>query len=371
MSYSVTVQPGGLSFAAEPDETLLSAALRQNVALPYGCQQGACGACKCKVTFGQVEPGEALESALSPEETTQGWALACRARARSHMVLECEQAAASCLHRPRKLPVRVAEMERLAPDVMRVRLQLPAHQAMPYHAGQFMDVTLPGGLRRSYSMANAPAQGEAAEAARLRGQAFVDLHIRHMPSGALTDRLFSGQVKLRDIWRAESPKGSFYLREGSDKPVILLASGTGFAPLKAILEHMQQSGSRRPVTLYWGGRRPQDIYLADWVSRQLERMPALRFVPVVSDPAPQDGWTGRSGWVHQAVLQDWPDLSGHQVYACGAPQMVQAARRDFCALAGLPESEFFADAFTSAADLAPAAARQAETAEAAQAAEAV
>ena len=157
-------------------------------------------------------------------------------------------------------------------------------------------------------------------------------------------------MKEKEILRIEGPLGSFFLREDSDKPMILLASGTGFAPIKAILEHMRHKGIERPVTLYWGGRRPSDLYLDDWVQAQLAAMPHLKYVPVVSDALPSDGWSGRTGFVHLAVLQDHPDLSGHQVYACGAPIVVDSAKADFATKAGLPAEEFFADSFTTEAD---------------------
>jgi CDP-4-dehydro-6-deoxyglucose reductase len=169
-----------------------------------------------------------------------------------------------------------------------------------------------------------------------------------MPGGKFTDPVFS-TMKEKDILRAEGPYGSFFLREDSDKPMVLLASGTGFAPIKALIEHMQHRGITRPATLYWGGRRPADLYMSDWVQAQLALMPQLRYVPVVSNATSEDAWTGRTGFVHQAVLQDHPDLSLHQVYACGAPIVVDSARRDYV-LAGLPEAEFFADSFTSEAD---------------------
>lgn len=351
MSFSVTVQPGGFSFEAESDETLLTAALRQSVGLPYGCQEGACGACKCKVTYGQVALGEHLESALSADEAAQGYTLTCRARALGHVVLECDQVTLASLYPPRKMPVRVAELERLAPDVMRVRLQLPANQPTPWRAGQFMEFTLPDGSRRSYSMASAPHEEEDAPGPK-RGARYVDLHIRHLPGGKFTDQVFGGGLKVKDILHAESPLGSFFLREDSQKPIVLLASGTGFAPIKAIIEHMQRHAIARPAALYWGGRRPQDLYMHEWVLAQQAAMPGLRYVPVISAAQPEDGWQGRTGYVHEAVLQDCPDLSGHQVYACGAPAMVRAARHDFTTRARLPESEFYADAFTSQADLA-------------------
>jgi CDP-4-dehydro-6-deoxyglucose reductase, E3 len=181
----------------------------------------------------------------------------------------------------------------------------------------------------------------------------VELHIRHMPGGKFTDHVF-GAMKEKEILRIEGPYGSFFLREDSTKPMVLLASGTGFAPIKAIIEHMQHLGLTRPATLYWGGRRPGDLYLHDWVLQKVGEMPHLSYVPVISDALPEDGWTGRSGFVHQAVLQDLPDLSGYQVYACGAPIVVDSARHEYIARAGLPEEEFFADAFTSEADKARA-----------------
>ena len=213
-----------------------------------------------------------------------------------------------------------------------------------YRSGETVNVSalLRDGDRRSYSMANAPHT-------LVPGQAAIELHIRHMPGGKFTDHVF-GAMKEKDILRVEGPLGSFFLREDSDKPLILLASGTGFAPIKALLEHMQHKGIQRPATLYWGGRRPGDLYLNDWVQARLADMPHLTYVPVVSDALPADHWNGRTGFVHMAVLQDHPDLSGHQVYACGAPVVVDSARADFSSKAGLPAEEFFADSFTTEAD---------------------
>jgi CDP-4-dehydro-6-deoxyglucose reductase len=188
-------------------------------------------------------------------------------------------------------------------------------------------------------MANAPhtlAQG-------------LELHIRHMPGGKFTDHVF-GAMKEKEILRIEGPYGSFYLREDSAKPLVLLASGTGFAPLKALIEQMQFKGITRPATLYWGGRRPADLYMMDWVKTKLIEMPNLHFIPVVSDALAQDAWTGRTGFVHQAVLQDMPDLSGYQVYACGAPIVVESAQAAYTTQGKLPADEFFADSFTSEAD---------------------
>jgi CDP-4-dehydro-6-deoxyglucose reductase len=337
-SFAISVQPSGIQFEAQPQESLLAAGIRQGIGLPYGCKDGACGSCKCKLVSGQVQQSNFQRKALSEEEETQGFVLTCSARALSDITLESRQVTPAGALPIKKMPTRVSSLVRKTEDVVLMQLQLPANDSFVYRAGQYVEFILHDGARRSYSMANAPSHGSG-----------VELHIRHMPGGRFTDLVF-GSMKEKDILRIEGPMGSFFLREDSDKPMVFLASGTGFAPLKALLEHMQHCGITRPVTLYWGGRRPADLYMDDWVQAQCAAMPHLRYVPVVSDALPADGWQGRTGFVHRAVLEDFPDLSGHQVYACGAPIVVDSAQRDFCAQAGLPADEFFADAFTSEAD---------------------
>ena len=341
MSFNITVQPSGRTFNAQPDETLLAAGLRQGIGMPYGCKDGACGSCKCKKLSGEVTHGNHQEKALSAAEEANGFVLTCCATAHSDVVLESRQVTEEGAFPIKKMPVRVLSLEKKSDDVMVVKLQLPANDVMQYHAGQYVDFLLRDGDRRSYSMANAPHTLVA-------GSPAIELHIRHMPGGKFTDHVF-GAMKEKEIQRIEGPQGSFYLREDSSKPIVLLASGTGFAPIKAILEHMQHKGITRPTRLYWGGRRPGDLYLNDWVQMQLAAMPQVTYIPVVSDALPQDAWTGRTGFVHQAVLQDTSDMSGFEVYACGAPIVVDSARADFTQ-AGLSNDDFYADAFTSAAD---------------------
>ena len=339
--FLISIKPSERTFTAGAGETLLAAAIRQGVGLPYGCKDGACGSCKCKKLSGVVQHGTHQSKALSDEEEAAGMVLTCCALALGDVVLESRQVTQTGSFPVKKMPARLSQLERKSPDVMLMRLQLPANEAFSYHAGQYLDFLLPDGLRRSYSMASA---------AGVPGQsATLELHVRHLPGGVFTDRVF-GAMKEKEVLRLEGPFGSFYLREDSNKPMVLLASGTGFAPIKAVLEHMQFKGITRPATLYWGGRRPADLYLNDWVQAQLGAMPNLHYVPVVSDAQPEDGWTGRTGFVHRAVLQDFPDLSGHQVYACGAPIVVDSARAAYTGQAGLPEDEFFADSFTSEAD---------------------
>ncbi len=336
--FSVLVQPSGRAFSVEASETLLAGGIRQGVGLPYGCKDGACGSCKCKKISGTVVHGNHQDKALSAAEEAAGMVLTCCATATSDLVLESRQVSLEGALPVRKMPARISSLVHQSPDVIQLQLQLPASESFQYRAGQYLDVLLRDGARRSYSMANAPHTGPT-----------LELHIRHMPGGRFTDLVF-GSMKERDIVRIEGPMGSFFLREDSDKPVVLLASGTGFAPIKALIEHMQERQITRPATLFWGGRRPHDLYMDAWVRAQRAVMPNLSYVPVVSDALPEDQWQGRTGFVHQAVLEDMPDLSGYQVYACGAPVVVESAQRDFSDLAGLDEDEFFADAFTSEAD---------------------
>jgi len=340
-AFQITVQPSGRAFEAQAGEAILAAAIRGGVGLPYGCKDGACGSCKCKKLSGSVEHGEHQSKALSAEEETAGYVLTCCARPLSDVVLESRQVTDESAYPIKKLPVRVASLTRASHDVMQVRLQLPAADTFRYHAGQYIEFILRDGARRAYSMANAPHTQEGAPG--------VELHIRHMPGGRFTEHVF-GAMKEKEILRVEGPFGSFFLREDSDKPLVLLASGTGFAPIKALIEHMQHKGTMRPATLYWGGRRPADLYMDGWIRERLAEMPQLRYVPVVSDALPEDGWTGRTGFVHRALMEDFADLSGHQVYACGAPIVVDSARAAYSAERGLPPDEFYADAFTSEAD---------------------
>ena len=342
MTYTITVQPSGRRFEAEPAETMLAAGIRQGIGLPYGCKDGACGSCKCKKIRGTVTHGPHQDKALSAQEEAVGYVLTCCGTATSDVVLESRQVTHAGAFPIKKMPARVATLEKLSPDVVRLKLQLPANDIIQYHAGQYVEFILRDGARRSYSMANAP------HTLVENGAPMIDLHIRHMPGGKFTDHVF-GAMKEKEILRIEGPYGSFHLQE-SPKPIVLLASGTGFAPIKAIIEHMQFMGITREAVLYWGGRRPQDLYMDEWVKARCAEMPHLKYVPVVSDALPEDGWSGRTGFVHLAVLQDFADLSGHQVYACGAPIVVDSARKDFVEKAGLPEHEFFADAFTSEAD---------------------
>jgi CDP-4-dehydro-6-deoxyglucose reductase len=335
MAFTVTIRPSGHRFSVDADETVLTAALREGFNLPYGCRNGACGSCKGKLLAGRIDYGDYQDTALSEIERARGLALFCCAKPQEDIEIECREVGAAKDIQIRKMPCRVQRLERAAEDVMIVELRLPQNERLQYLAGQYLDMLMKDGLRRSFSMANPPHADEA-----------LQLHIRNY-GGAFSKHVFE-RMKERDILRFEGPYGSFFLREDNAKPIVLLASGTGFAPIKAIIEHAFHVGVTRPMTLYWGGRRRADLYLHALASQWAAEKPGFGYVAVLSEPAADDAWTGRTGLVHQAVMDDFADLSGYQVYACGNPLMVEAARRDFTAQRGLPPEEFFCDAFTPA-----------------------
>jgi CDP-4-dehydro-6-deoxyglucose reductase len=338
MGFQITVQPGQHVFQAEADETILDAALRSGLSLPYGCRDGACGACRGRVLDGQFEHGKAQLFALSETDRLAGLALFCCARAQSALTIESRELRTALDIPVKTMPARVERLTRAAPDVMVLELKLPASERLQFLAGQYIEILLKDGRRRAFSLANTPHDDKT-----------LQLHIRHVPGGAFTDHVFS-TMKERDILRFNGPHGSFYWREDSAKPVVLVASGTGFAPIKAIVEHAIAEQSSRLITVYWGGRTPADLYMASLAEQWSRDHSHIRFVPVLSEASEGDRWSGRQGFVHVAVMQDFPDLSGHQVYACGSPLMVAAASKDFVGQCSLPENEFFADSFVFAND---------------------
>lgn len=331
MSYQVTLQPSGHQFNVEPGQTILEAALMAGFALPYGCRNGACGACKGKILSGRVDYGAAQEGTLTAEDRKQGLALFCCATPESDLVLEVREVSAVKDIPVKTLPCRVERLEKLCHDVMGIWLKLPSSERLQFLPGQYIDFLLKDGRRRSLSLANAPEEDQ-----------LLELHMRYVPGGYFSEYVFH-TMKVKDIMRINGPLGSFFLRE-SDKPAIFVAGGTGFAPIKSILTHAFHQGLRRQMVLYWGARALRDLYMPELPARWQQEHDNFTFIPVIQSPLPEETWHGRTGHVHEAVLADFSDLSGYQVYACGAPVMVAAARRDFVAR-GLPESEFFSDSF--------------------------
>jgi CDP-4-dehydro-6-deoxyglucose reductase, E3 len=329
MTFKVTLQPSGHSFEVPEGKNVLQAGLDAGRMLPYSCRAGVCRTCRGTIKEGNVDYGMVHETYLPESDKAKGYALLCQAKPLSDLVVEVREVQGV---RPRIIPCRVERLEKPAPDVAVIGLRLPMNENFRFLAGQYIDFLLKEGKRRSYSLATRPDPA---------GVTALEIHVRHTPGGVFTDHVF-GKLKVRDLLRFEGPLGSFYLREDSEKPIVMVASGTGFAPLKAICEHAREKKIARPVTLYWGCRLKRDLYQLEVA----QSWPHVKFIPVLSD----EPWEGRTGFVHRAVMEDFPDLSGHQVYACGAPIVVESARRDFSAQCKLPADEFFADSFLTEAD---------------------
>lgn len=322
----------GRQFIAQEGETVLDAALRQGIALEHSCKTGRCGSCKSHVLAGSTKPVHA-QTGLSAEELASGWMLTCASSATSDLSIDSEDLPAGWLAPARTLPCRVHALEFLAPDVLKVSLRLPPNSGFSHRPGQYIDVIGPGGLRRSYSIANAATASQP-----------IELHIRRVEGGAMSQYWFQ-QAKPNDLLRLNGPLGTFFLRDLSGLDLLLLATGTGIAPIKAMLEELagpQPRSLPRSITLYWGGRKNSDLY---WDPASVQGLPH-RFVPVLSRE--DSAWAGARGHIQHAVARDWPSLESAAVYACGSAAMIQDARTQLLA-AGLPPRRFHSDAFVCSA----------------------
>ena len=329
MSHTVTIEPSGHKFIIEDSDSILDAGLRHGFHLPYGCRNGACGSCKGSLLAGSVtHAGNA--TALSALDISNNKILFCVAHADSDIRIECREIGAAKDIVIRTLPCRVHKLQRLTHNVMLVQLKLPANERLQFLPGQYLDVLMKNGQRRSFSIANAP-----------HDDAFLHLHIRLVAGGEFTEHVFN-TMKEKDILRIEAPLGYFFVREDSQKPLLFIASGTGFAPIRSIIEHLHYQNCKRPIILYWGGRKPEDLYLTELAQQWEREIADFRYVPVV-EHATED-WQGATGLVTQAVERDIQNLSEMEVYACGSPKMVNAAR-ELGQKLGLPDDAFFADAF--------------------------
>ena len=342
MVHAVTLMPSGFRFEVPEGKRILEAGLAAGRFMPYSCKQGVCNTCKGRIVEGQVDYGDSHPAYFSDADRAAGLALLCQSSPLTDCVIEVKELEGISGIKPKIVPCRITDLTSLAHDVMLMRVRLPMNENMQFVSGQFVEFMLKDGSRRSYSIANMHT---------VEGVRALEFHIRHLPGGKFTDKLFNAGFKVGEVMRFEGPQGSFYLRD-SDKPAVFVASGTGFGPIKAMLEFAAKTGSKREMTLYWGCRSKRDLYMIDLPHEWQAQLPNFKYIPVLSDAVAEDEWTGRTGFVHQAVLDDFADLSGHQVYACGAPVVVDSARRDFTAQRQLPEAEFFADSFLTEADIA-------------------
>lgn len=334
MRHRVEIQPSEHQFYVESGESILDAALRQGINLRYGCRNGACGACKGKILQGSVSYDE-TPIALEEADIKQNLALFCEAKPDSELVIEVEEVDLDTAIEIKTLPCRVQQMNRLADDVMQLLIKLPASERLQFLPGQYIDILLEDGRRRSFSIANAPHNDD-----------FLELHIRLVEGGQFTTKVFNS-MQPKDLLRIEGPHGSFFYHEDARDELLMLAGGTGFAPIKGIIEHILSEGNTRPVYLYWGVRTQADLYMRDLAEKWAAEYQNIQFIPVLSEA--DDNWTGRTGYVHEAVLSDFDDLSLFDIYACGPPAMIKAAQSSFQDK-GMKKEQYYFDSFDFAKD---------------------
>ena len=334
--HKITIHGTGDSFEAEPGEAVLDAALHQDILLPHGCRGGFCGSCLGEVLEGKVTYPEGLPDALGEADAAEGKALFCKAVATTDLEIKVPEYRKES-HEVKNLPVRIETLRKLNHDVMLMELKIPEHEQFDYLAGQYLDILLKDGRRRSFSMANQPGKGK-----------LIQLHIRHVPGGYFTGQVFDS-LKVKDILRIEGPLGSFYFRDDSPRAAVMVAGGTGFAPIKAIIEQLIDSGSTRPIHLFWGVRAKADLYMLSLVESWTAKHANISFVPVLSEPAQEDQWEGETGFVHEVVARQFPGISAYDVYLCGPPPMIEAAKAQFAAQ-GLPDAQLFYDSFDFSPD---------------------
>lgn len=332
MTYQVKIaDSSGISFPCEADETILEAAERAGYAIPYSCRKGICSSCE-----GDLVTGAALVRGRGLSEGPLGDVQFCQSRPRSDIEILPKRIEKRGAIVRRKVAATVFRLTRAASDVTVLQLRFPTGVRVKFDAGQYLRVLMPDGDSRNYSMANPPRENDGAQ-----------LHIRQVPGGRFSEGLLAALDKGSKL-EVELPYGEFRLNEASDKDIVLLATGTGFAPIKSIVEDRARHGNSRPMRFYWGARTAADLYMDELPRKWADSHDWFTYIPVLSEP--DADWMGRTGLVHQAVLADLPDLSDHEVYACGNPMMTSAAHADFARLAAMDEADFHCDAFVSSGD---------------------
>ncbi len=337
MTYTIKVQPSGHQFTVERKEIILDAALRQGIAFPYGCRSGACGSCLGEIKSGSVGYPDGLPMALSEEDIEKGRALFCQAIANSNLEIHVPEIRRDTEVEIKTLPARVERLRKLSHDVMEMTLKLPETERLQFLAGQYVEFLLKDGRRRSFSIANAPFNDE-----------YLEFHIRYVPNGFFTEQVFN-KIKEKSLLRIEGPHGNFFLRNNSERPILLIAGGTGFAPIKSIVEQVIEENTNKPIHIYWGTRAKQDLYYDTLAKNWACKYPHINYIPVLSEPKIDDNWQGRIGFVHKAVTEDFADLSAYDVYMAGPPAMINAAKEAF-ASKGLPNEQLYFDSFDYSTD---------------------
>jgi CDP-4-dehydro-6-deoxyglucose reductase, E3 len=343
--YTVRIEPHGRTIRVRAAQSVLEAALAAGLNLPHNCKSGHCSSCRARLRSGETRYPAGHPLGLTEEEERSGHILLCQARPLSDLVVEARLVASVADVEIKTLPCRIARLTLLAPDVMQVFLRLPAVESLRFHPGQYLDVLLEGGRRRSFSIASPPHDNE-----------LLELHVRRVDGGGFTERLFaqdegSSPLGVGSLLRIEGPLGQFSYEEGSS-PVLMIAGGTGFAPVKSMLRHVLEHGATRRIHLYWGARRARDLYEETLILEWLRRYPHLRFTAVLSEASEVRADHHRLGWVHEAVLADHPSLESFDVYAAGPPAMIEAIRSTF-PTRGLSTNRLHFDSFDYSPDADP------------------
>ena len=336
MSFEVTIRPSGHQFTVKKDELILDAALRQDISFPYGCRNGACGNCLGKIISGDISYPEGLPVSLSEEDQAKGDALFCSAIAESSLEIEVPEIADNEVE-VQILPARITLLHKLSHDVMEMELALPKGKRLQFNAGQYIEFLLKDDKKRAFSLANSPIDDEN-----------LKLHLRLIEGGLFTTYVFNG-MKEKTLVRIHGPLGTFFIRGDSERPLIFIAGGTGFAPIKSMVEQLIAEDNQREIHFYWGVRAKEDLYSNELAEKWTEEYKNIHYIPVLSIPKESDQWQGREGFVHQAVADDFSDLSGFDVYMAGPPPMIHAAKAQFNQQ-GLPNEQIFSDAFDFSAD---------------------
>jgi CDP-4-dehydro-6-deoxyglucose reductase len=345
--HSVRIEPHGRTLRVGAGQPVLEAALSAGLNLPHSCKSGHCGSCRARLLTGQIHYPNGPPLGLTPAEAQSGHVLLCQARATTDLTVQARLIASVADVEIKTLPCRIARLTPLAPDVMQLWLRLPAVERLRFHAGQYLDVLLEGGRRRSFSIASPPHDSEQ-----------LELHVRRVAGGGFSERLFGAAdggapaLGTGSLLRIEGPVGQFSYRAGAG-PALMVAGGTGFAPIKSLLRHVLETGIRRDIHFYWGARHTRDVYQEQLVLEWLQHYPQLKFTAVLSEATALEAAHHRAGWVHEAVLRDYPDLAAFEVYAAGPPAMIEAMRAGF-PQQGLPRERLYFDSF----DYAPDAARR-------------